>query len=60
MFGMPNIEGGARHAVDGGGFWGATKGRVELDAGIPRAKSLCGIEGRIDWRQTLFTATALR
>jgi hypothetical protein len=46
--------------IDDGGFGGAMKGRVELDAGIPRAKSLCGYEGRIDWRQTLFTAMALR
>jgi len=39
---------------------GVAKRRGELDAGIPRAKSLCGYEGRIDCRQTLFTATALQ
>ena len=39
---------------------GAAKRRGELDFGIPGAKSLCGYEGRIDWRQTLFTATALQ
>jgi hypothetical protein len=27
---------------------GAAKRRGEFDAGIPRAKSLCGHEGRID------------
>ena len=38
----------------------AAKRRGEFDAGSPGAKSLCGYEGRIDWRQTLFTATALQ
>jgi hypothetical protein len=47
MFGMPNIDGGLR-AVDRQQRSGAAKRRGELDAGIPRAKSLCGYEGRID------------
>ncbi|MBW8719036.1 MAG: hypothetical protein JF629_25240 [Variovorax paradoxus] len=59
MFGMPNIDGGLR-AVDRQQRSGAAKRRGELDAGIPRAKSLCGYEGRIDWRQTLLTVTALQ
>jgi len=59
MFGTPNIDDGLR-AVDRRQRSGASKRRGELDAGIPKAKSLCGYEGRIDWRQTLFTATALQ
>lgn len=47
MFGMPNINGGLR-AVDRRQRSGAAKRRGELDGGIPRAKSLCGYEGRID------------
>ncbi|KLN52678.1 YdjC-like protein [Variovorax paradoxus] len=47
MFGMPNIDGGLR-AVDRQQRSGAANRRGELDAGIPRAKSLCGVEGRID------------
>jgi hypothetical protein len=39
---------------------GAAKRLGEFDAGIPRAKSLCGYESRIDWCQTLLTAMALR
>ncbi|MDQ0572608.1 hypothetical protein QFZ42_004442 [Variovorax paradoxus] len=47
MFGMPNIDGGLRTA-DRPQRSGAAKRRGELYAGIPRAKSLCGHEGRID------------
>jgi len=46
MFGMPNIDGGLR-AVDRGQRSGAAKQRGELDAGIPRATSLCSYEGGI-------------
>jgi hypothetical protein len=28
---------------------------IERSVGMPNAESLCGVEGRIDWRQTLFT-----
>lgn len=33
---------------------------VRVEFGTPNAKSLCGVEGRIDCRQTLLTAVALR
>jgi hypothetical protein len=34
-------------SIDGNAS-GSAKRRGEFDAGIPRAKSLCGYEGRID------------
>jgi len=46
MFGMPNIDGGLRTAIDRNAPE-AAKRRGELDAGMARATSLCGHEGGI-------------
>jgi len=59
MFGMPNTMAVFERLIDGNAPE-PRKRRGELDAGIPRAKSLCGYEGRIDCRQTLLTAMALQ
>ena len=58
-FGMPNNEvlHAWAHALRGVVLEG--EGRGERGEGRG-AKSLCGYEGRIDWRQTLFTATELQ
>jgi hypothetical protein len=47
MFGMPNTMEGSELPIDRNAS-GAAKRGGELDVGIPRAKSLCGYEGRID------------
>ena len=46
MFGMPNTMEGFELPIDGNAP-GAVKRRGEFDAGIPRAKSLCGHEGGV-------------